>query len=168
MTSLREAIDRRIIARDTAEEIGRLRRIIIGSDTHVTAITTGDLPQVAMLATPAPSMAVAAMPVEPPPPPSIVIDWTDIVGFGPDAIVVPSAAALRAPASEHERYAAEGGQDLLDRPAMTDGGDALGTIKDVQFDEKSGHIEGVVVGDATVKVAAIVAVGPHGVIVTPA
>jgi sporulation protein YlmC with PRC-barrel domain len=99
-----------------------------------------------------------------PPAPRIVLDWSSIVGFGQDAVVAATESSVREPASEEELAAISGGS-LLDRPLMTDAGDIVGAIADVEFDADTGRLTAFVVGDRVVPLTRLVAVGPFAVIV---
>jgi uncharacterized protein YrrD len=163
MTRFREAIGRRVIARDTAEEIGLVSRFLVDLDARVraVAITSGEVGPMTV----GPPLMSGVAGVARLPAPSALLDWTAIAGFGPDAVVAMSGAHLREPATDEEWKALTGGAQLLDRPLMTDAGDIVGTIADVEFDEGGGTVSGFVVDDRTVPLTRLVAVGSFAVIV---
>jgi uncharacterized protein YrrD len=144
MMRIREALGRRVVARDTAEEIGQVRQVIIGRDARITAITTGPF----KLGPDGPGW----------------LDWSSIVGFGPDAVVAATALSVRRLASDEELAAISGG-GLLDRPLMTDAGDIVGSIADVEFDTATGRLTAFLVGERAVPLTRLVAIGPFAVIV---
>jgi len=164
MTRILEALGRRIVARDTAEEIGRVTQLIIGRDARITAVTTGPFELGPMVGGPGWATGMGAVGFTPPAP-RIVLDWSSIVGFGPDAVVAETESSVRGPASDEELAAISGGS-LLDRPLMTDAGDIMGSIADVEFDADTGRLTAFVVGDRVVPLTRLMAIGPFAVIVT--
>ena len=169
MTRIREALGRRVVARDTAEEIGRVTELIVGRDARITAVTTGPFELVPVVGGPmvggpgwATGMGAVGFTL---PAPRIVLDWSSIVGFGPDAVVAATESSVREPASDAELAAISGG-GLLDRPRMTDAGDIVGSIADVEFDADTGRTTGFVIGDRVVPLTRLVAIGPFAVIMT--
>lgn len=68
-----------------------------------------------------------------------LISWSDLNAFGPDAVTVASAGALRAP-DERERGLADPSRDLLGKLALSEGGNSLGEVLDVEFDPETGTV----------------------------
>lgn len=164
MTTIREAVGRRIVARDTAQEIGRVTRVIIGRDARIAAVTAGPF-ELGPVVVGGPGWAAGMGAVGfNRPAPRIVLDWSSIVGFGPDAVVADTESSLREPGADEELAAISGG-GLLDRPLMTDAGDIVGTIADVEFDAATGRLTAFVVGDRVVPLTRLVAIGPFAVII---
>lgn len=164
MTRIREAIGRRVVARDTAEEIGQVTQLVIGRDARITAVTTGPFDLGPVVGGPGWATGMGAVGFTPPAP-RIVLDWSSIVGFGPDAVVAATDSSVREPASDEE-LAAIGGGGLLDRPLMTDAGDIVGSIADVEFDADTGRLMAFVIDDRVVPLTRLVAIGPFAVIMT--
>ncbi len=163
MIRLRGAVGRTIIARDSAQEIGRLTHVVVGSDARIHAITTAEIADATFARAPAAMMAAPLMSPDLPAQP-VVLDWADIISFGPDAIVTSSASTPRVAASDAEERAVRGGTDLLNRSLLTDSGDMLGKIDDVEFDEGTGQIHGLAVGERLFGPSNILAIGPFAVI----
>ncbi len=163
MTRILEALGRRIVTRDTAEEIGRVTELLIGPDARITAVTTGPFELGPMVGGPGWATGMGAVGFTPPAP-RIVLDWSSIVGFGPDAVVAEAESSVRELASDEELAAISGGS-LLNRPLMTDAGDILGSIADVEFDTDTGRLTAFVVGDRVVPLTRLMAIGPFAVIV---
>jgi hypothetical protein len=57
------------------------------------------------------------------------VDWAQITGFGPDAVMVTDESSLRGPADDRERAASEGKLELVDKPLTWafGGGDGIRT-----------------------------------------
>lgn len=68
-----------------------------------------------------------------------VIAWSDLKAFGPDAVTVSSSSALRAP-DERERGLADPSRDLLGKLALSEGGNSLGEVLEVEFDPETGTV----------------------------
>ena len=69
----------------------------------------------------------------------MMVGWADVIGFGPDGIVVNGDGALRPPGDDRERAVAGGDLDLDGRLVLDDRGDSPGALTDVVFDEALGR-----------------------------
>jgi uncharacterized protein YrrD len=143
MRRLSEADGQRVISRDSAEQVGTLRHVVID-------VSTG---------------RIVALHVDGRKKKSQLVDWSAITGFGPDAIVVQSEDALRPPAAGRELETASGKLNLDGRLALSEGGDALGSVTDIEFDEASGAIERVVTEQGSYPATRLRAIGPYCVII---
>ena len=79
-----------------------------------------------------------------------LVDWAQLSGFGPDAIMVVDEDALRPPANDRERAATEGNLELVGKRALSERGNELGQIDDVTFDADTGVLEDLLIGDRRV------------------
>lgn len=132
-----------VYSKDAADEIGHVIRYVIGPGTHrVAAVHVAGRRKRAQL-----------------------VDWSDIVGFGPDAVVIDSADSLRPAAGDHEQRVVAGDLDLLGRRVLTDGGYEIGGLADVDFDESSGMLELIRTTRAEVGGDGLLAIGPYAVVV---
>ena len=131
-----------MISRDSAEQVGTLRHVVIDVAAR----------------------RIVALHVDGRKKKSLLVDWSAITGFGPDAIVVESEDALRPPAEGGELEAASGKLNLDGRLALSEGGDALGVVTDIEFDEVSGAIECVVTEEGRYHATRLRAIGPYCVI----
>jgi uncharacterized protein YrrD len=55
-----------------------------------------------------------------------LVDWAQLSGFGSDAVMVADKGALRPPADDRERAAAEGKLELVGKRALSERGSELG------------------------------------------
>jgi uncharacterized protein YrrD len=132
-----------VYAKDSADEVGRVIRYVIAPATHrVAAVHVAGRRRRAQL-----------------------VDWSSIVGFGPDAVVVDSAGSLRPAGDDHERRVTSGALDLPGRRVLTDSGYDIGELTDVDFDESSGVLELVRTTRTTVGGDGLLAIGTYAVVV---
>jgi uncharacterized protein YrrD len=141
---LREAVDRRIVARDSAAKIGSVKRFLVEpASATIVALEVGGVRG-----------------------DRTIVDWHELSGFGPDAVVVPGPDSLRAPESDIERSFLEGRLDLDGKRILSEDGGELGGVQDVEFDERSGQVTAIETDDGrTIPVERLVAIGPYAVIV---
>jgi len=143
---LSEADGRPVLSRASAETVGELRHVVVDVGAHrITALHVSGRRRKAEL-----------------------VAWTDIVGFGPDGIVVTGEDALRAPADDHEKAVVGGDLDLDGRLVIGDDGNAVGALTDVVFDEATGEITAIVCGEDEIAGGLLRAAGPYCVVVRAA
>jgi uncharacterized protein YrrD len=92
-------------------------------------------------------------------------DWANVVGFGPDAVVIDNGDRLRSPGNDYEDRVARGRLDLRGRRVLTTAGFDIGPLTDIDFDEASGMIERLETSRARVRGTGLLAVGPYAVVV---
>jgi sporulation protein YlmC with PRC-barrel domain len=93
-----------------------------------------------------------------------LIDWAQLSGFGPDAIMVVDGDALRPPADDRERAATEGRLELVGRRALSERGNELGQIEDVTFDADTGVLEDLLIGDRRVPAGSLLGSGSYAAV----
>lgn len=99
-----------------------------------------------------------------------VVAWTNVISFGPDAIVIRDASDIRPPAGKLEEQAASGALNVLQSTVLDDEGNSRGPISDVSFDANSGWLTGVHLAerDIVVPTAALRGHGSYALMVTAA
>jgi sporulation protein YlmC with PRC-barrel domain len=136
------ASGRKVISRDSAEELGHLAHLLVDVErAQVVSLVLGKGRKARM------------------------VDWENVGGFGPDAVIVTDESALRAARDERERAAVDGKLDLVGKRALSDRGNELGTISDVVFDPQTGALETLVVGDREEPAASLLGAGSFAAIV---
>ena len=76
-----------------------------------------------------------------------------------------SADVLREPLDPREDAFLDGAFDLAGKRVLTAEGDEVGTVDEVDFDDRSGRLERILLaGGGALTIAAVVAVGPYAVI----
>jgi uncharacterized protein YrrD len=93
-----------------------------------------------------------------------VLPWDSISAIGPDAVMVESAERLTEPTAQTvgvvtDLYALSG------KPLLTEQGDSIGRLEDVEVDEASGRVISLLVDGRSVPLERFIAVGPDAVIV---
>jgi sporulation protein YlmC with PRC-barrel domain len=92
------------------------------------------------------------------------VHWADITGMGPDAITVASPDAVR----DAEGRTAEllaGGYRILGKRLLTDAGDDIGRVMDIDFDPRTGSIRELVTTDGRVDGGRLLACGSYAAVV---
>ncbi|MGD9573440.1 MAG: PRC-barrel domain-containing protein [Thermoleophilia bacterium] len=140
---LSEADGRPVLSRATAESLGELRHVVVDAATRrITALHVSGRGRRAGL-----------------------VGWADVVGFGPDGIVVAGEDAIRPPAGDREEAVVRGRLDLDGRLVLDDHGDAAGPLTDLLFDEATGAVRAVIFGDVAIPATRLRAIGPYCVLV---
>ena len=94
-----------------------------------------------------------------------LVDWDDVSGVGADAVVVESEDRVRNVADAHEERAMAGDFDWKGKRVLSDHGNELGTVTEVELDEVSGRIEVVETTEGRLAADRLRAVGPYCVVV---
>jgi uncharacterized protein YrrD len=138
MTSLRAAIGKPVILRETAEQVG---------DVHFFAVDAANRRVIALVAAKGRS--------------SLVVDWAQIQSVGPDAVIVE---ATREPRSDDDR-AVSGALHPIEKRVLSDLGNERGNTTDVEIDD-GGSIQNLHVADAVVEGKRLLGVGSYAVVIT--
>ena len=93
-----------------------------------------------------------------------LVDWAQLSGFGPDAVMVIDEDALRPPADDRERAATEGSLDLVGKRALSERGNELGQIDDVTFNADTGVLEDLLIGDHRVPAGSLLGSGSYAAV----
>jgi len=140
--SFRQALGRKVVSRATAHEMGAVSRLLVTVDCRQVAGVIMGKGKKAM-----------------------VVDWSEVSGFGADAVMVTSEGALRAPDGAREQAAANGKLELLGNRMLTESGNELGTIDDFSFDPASGSVDILSVADRQIPAEAVLGSGSYAVVV---
>ena len=132
-----------VYSKASADEIGRVTRYVVdAAHQRVAAVHVAGRKQRALFA-----------------------DWANVVGFGPDAVVVDDEDHLRSPRGDYENKIAAGHLDLQGRRVLTDAGFDVGVLVDVEFDEHTGTLTLLETDRARVAGDGLIAIGRYAVIV---
>jgi len=96
------------------------------------------------------------------------VAWSSITAVGDDAVTIPGTSVLVEPEGHLAELASKRGH-VLKKRVLTDGGDDLGEVRDVDLDPSSGSVRELVVGPKKspthVAGARILGVGSYAVVV---
>jgi sporulation protein YlmC with PRC-barrel domain len=93
-----------------------------------------------------------------------VLHWPDITGFGADAVTVASATAVGDPTG---RTAGLLGRDyqVVGKRLLTDSGDEIGRVLDVEFDPDTGSVTGLLATIGRIDGGRLVGCGSYAAVV---
>ena len=138
--SLRSAAGRKVISRADARDLGVVGHLLVdAAERRIAAIVIGRGRKAQL------------------------IDWSQVTGFGPDAVMVTDDKAVRAPIDDRERAAAA--VEMVGRRLLTEHGTELGILDDVTFDAATGTLEMLRTGDREIPAGSLLGNGPYAVVV---
>lgn len=142
METLRHVAGRQVVSRHSAERLGAVTHLLVDLEgRRIAAVVVGRRRKARL------------------------VDWTDVSGFGPDAVIVHDEGALHTPEDDRERAAAGGDLELVRKRVLTERGDEVGAIDDVRFDPATGMVDAIFVGDREIPATAVVGAGTYAVVV---
>ena len=131
---LSELKGRRVVSRATAETLGDVSDLLLSvNPSAVAALTIGKGRKAGH------------------------VGWANIVGVGPDAVIVTDDDAAAEPIE---------GQSPIGRLVLSELGNAVGGVTDVEFDETNGTLISLATESALVEGDRLVADGPYAIIVS--
>jgi sporulation protein YlmC with PRC-barrel domain len=140
--SFQRAAGRKVLSRASAQELGSVDHLLL--DAHrpqITAVIIGKGKRAQL------------------------VDWDHLSGFGPDAVMVRDEGALRPPADDRERAAADGKLELVGKRVLTEKGNELGPVDDVIFDPETGALATLRIGDREVPADCLLGSGSYAIVV---
>ena len=133
---------RKVVSRTSAEELGAVTHIVVDvKERKITSLVVGKGRK------------------------AVLVDWDQVSGFGPDAVLVADDSAVHRPRDDHESAAADGKLELVGKRVLSDMGDDLGEVSDVVFDPTSGAIETLVIGERETPATTVLGAGSYAVVV---
>ena len=139
MRRLSEAIGTRVMSKATAERVGKLERVVFD----------------------APPRRVVAVQVSG----KGLVDWSAVSGLGTDAVVIESDDHIRPAADAREDRALGGALDWKGKRVLSDHGNEVGTVSDIELDETNGAIEAVETTDGRLSPDRLLALGSYCLVV---
>ncbi|MGH9183892.1 MAG: PRC-barrel domain-containing protein [Acidimicrobiales bacterium] len=142
MRRLTQTAGTKVVSRASAEQIGTVSRAMVDPDGHrIVALQVGK---------------------------GRLVDWEALTGVGAGAVVVDDGSRVRGPEDEREHRAVRGELDLEGKLVLSDAGNELGTVADLEFDEASGVVEMVVTTEGRIAGDRLRAIGSYCVVVARA
>jgi len=81
-------------------------------------------------------------------------------------VIIHRSASVRASADDREQRTADGELDVLDKRVLTDTGDELGAVEDVEFNPMDGHLQQLTMDGRTLTPDRLLGIGSYAVMVT--
>lgn len=94
-----------------------------------------------------------------------LVSWEDVHGFGSDAVTVADAAVIRVPDGEWERRADAKELEIVGKRVLSERGDDLGEIADVDFDPETGAVITFITRKETIGGDRLIGHGRYAVVV---
>ncbi len=143
MIRLSQLKGQRVLTQNGAQNVGSIRRLLL--DPATSAVVAAELEGVIGTDT--------------------LLEWSSVASIGRDAVMVESADSVRGPQTDAEQRLVAGELDLQGKQVLDEGGDALGPLDDMEFDEITGRLAGLVVPGHALPLDRVLAVGPDAIIV---
>lgn len=144
-TSIRSSLGRKVIAANSADEIGNVKTFVIDpTGRQITHLQIAGRKRSAQ-----------------------VVDWAQLASFGADAVIVHNADAVHDVVAERTGDMVRGTIDLLGSRLLSTDGVQVGTVTDVDFDETSGQIEAVATEHGRIDGTNICSLGSYALIFEP-
>ena len=139
--SFRQANGRKVVSRATARDLGTVSHLLVDADERrITAVIVGRGKKARL------------------------VDWAQVSGFGPDAVMVADEAAMRAAVDDRERAGVDGELEMVGKRALTEQGNEVGTVDDVTFDSSTGAMETLRIGELEIPTGSLLGSGPYAVV----
>jgi sporulation protein YlmC with PRC-barrel domain len=90
--------------------------------------------------------------------------WGDLKAFGRDAVTIESTDVITRPEGDFELLA-DKEHRVLGKRVLSDGGNDLGEVKDVEFDPANGRVRALLTGSEEIDGDRILGLGPYALVV---
>ena len=139
--SFQSSAGRKVVSRSSAKELGSVSHLLVDAgQRRVAAVIIGRGKKAQL------------------------VDWAQLSGFGPDAVMVTDEGALRSPSDDREQAAAAGKLELLGKRTLSERGNELGELGDVTFDADTGVLEELLIGTRRVPARSMLGSGSYAVV----
>ena len=138
----KKATGRKVVSLSSAESIGKVSRFVV------------DVPQ----------RRISALVLRKTDKHGEILAWSDVAGFGDDAVTVSDVDVLSEPDELMKKLSGKDHQ-LLGKRALSTRGDDLGEVTDVDFDPNSGLLERIHYADGTARGDALVGIGTYAAVI---
>jgi uncharacterized protein YrrD len=95
-----------------------------------------------------------------------LVRWADVTSLGPDAVIVTADAARHDPADDDDKRLADGTADPMGKRLLTDAGNVVGAVDDVEFDPATGAVGAVVANGEVYDASRVRGIGSYAVVVS--
>ncbi len=140
MRKLSEVAGTKVMSRTSAQKIGKVERVLFDvPPRRVVAVQIGR---------------------------DEVVDWEAVTGMGSDAVVVEGEEQVRAAGDAREERALAGDFDCKGKRVLSDHGNEMGTVGELELDEASGALVAIETSEGRVEANRLHAIGSYCVVVT--
>ncbi|WP_420452469.1 hypothetical protein [Ilumatobacter sp.] len=141
---MKSATGHRVVAIDTAEEIGEIRHFVVSADvTRIERLHVDGRKKKAVFA-----------------------EWSDLESFGDDRVMVVSSGAPTESSDERDIEAARGHIELIGSRILDTAGFERGTVRDATFESETGEIVALVSSDEEeIPAGSVRSLGSYAVVV---
>lgn len=139
MRRLSQAVGTKVMSRASAQRAGKLERLIVD----------------------APPRRIVALQIGR----SELADWAAVSGVGTDAVVVEGEDSVRSAADAREERALDGDFDWKGKRVLSDRGNSMGKVTDVEFDEVTGLLLAVETTEGRLAADRLQALGSYCLVV---
>ena len=94
----------------------------------------------------------------------MILPWDSLGAFGPDAITIAGAEAVREPAGSTEQRRSDPDLDPIGKPAIEESGNGLGIVSDIDFDPNTGAMRAVITDMYELPADKLVGLGSYAMI----
>ncbi|WP_338672486.1 PRC-barrel domain-containing protein [Streptomyces sp. SCSIO 30461] len=94
-----------------------------------------------------------------------VLPWDDVLAMGNDAVTIRSAENLQAGKDVDSADPVHKSREPLGKPLLTENGEVLGTVIDIDFDERTGRISRLISTEAEIRGDQILGTGTFALVV---
>ncbi|MQA16010.1 MAG: hypothetical protein GEV09_18235 [Pseudonocardiaceae bacterium] len=95
-----------------------------------------------------------------------LLSWEDLEGFGPDAATIADVSVIRTPHDEMEKRADSRELEIMGKRVITERGDELGNITDVDFDLDTGAVTTFLTRKEAIAADRLIGHGRYAVVVS--
>jgi uncharacterized protein YrrD len=139
--SFQRSAGRKVLSRSSAKELGAVSHLLVDArQRRIAAILIGRGKK------------------------AQIVEWAQLSGFGPDAVMVVDEGALRPPADDRERAAAGGKLELVGKRVLSERGNELGELDDVTFDPETGTLEELLIDARRVQAGSLLGCGSYAAV----
>ena len=92
------------------------------------------------------------------------LTWNNMKSFGRDAITIDSADVITVAEGELA-VLSDKHHKLIGKRVLTDGGDELGKVKDIEFDPESGAVRAVITNNEEIAGGRMIGLGSYALVV---
>ncbi|MFG2307197.1 PRC-barrel domain-containing protein [Streptomyces sp. NPDC048566] len=95
--------------------------------------------------------------------PGTLVTWSNVHSFGPDAVTVRTPDKIQG--DQDTSAVSDKHHDPIGKRVLTETGQDLGTLDDIDFDEGTGHIERLITADQDIPGYRLLGAGTYAIVI---